>query len=177
MSRKNNYVVGGILILFGILIILKNLNLLNIYFNIFDIGFLISNFWAALFIIVPGLIFHIAYFKSKDRKEGLLVPGGILVTWGLACQISFTFHLWNVLWPAFILGVAVGLFELYLFGNRNKGILIPVGILGGVSLIFFSSFSTRWLFQLNISKYFLPGILVILGAWIIFKKHPDTKDT
>ena len=30
----------------------------------------------------------------------------------------------------FLLGIAVGLFELYLFGNHDKGLLVPVAILG-----------------------------------------------
>jgi hypothetical protein len=69
------------------------------------------------------------------------------------------------LWPLFPLGVAIGLLQLYLFGVREKGLLIPVGILGAVSLFFL----INNLFFIHFGL--LAGIvLVIIGIWIIFKK-------
>jgi len=69
------------------------------------------------------------------------------------------------LWPIFPLGVAIGLFQLYLFGGREKELLIPVGILGAISLFFLIN---NLLF---VDFGLLAGIvLVIIGIWIIFKK-------
>jgi hypothetical protein len=69
------------------------------------------------------------------------------------------------LWPIFPLGVAIGLLQLYLSGQREKGLLIPIGILGVISLFFL----INNLFFINFGL--LGGIvLVVIGIWIIFKK-------
>jgi hypothetical protein len=69
------------------------------------------------------------------------------------------------LWPIFPLGVAIGLLQLYLFGGREKGLLIPIGILGAVSLFFL----INNLFFINFGL--VAGImLMVIGIWIIFKK-------
>ncbi|HEX3029707.1 MAG TPA: hypothetical protein VHT34_10485, partial [Clostridia bacterium] len=72
-------------------------------------------------------------------------------------------------WPGYILSVAVGLFELYLFGNREKGLLIPVAILGITSLIFFENMTLRWFFDLKLKNLIVAAALIILGLSIIFK--------
>jgi len=41
------------------------------------------------------------------------------------------------LWPIFPIGVAIGLFQLYIFGKREKELLIPIGILSGLSIFFY----------------------------------------
>ncbi len=69
----------------------------------------------------------------------MLVPGGVLLVVGLVNQISFMFNIWHILWPGFVFAPAFGLFELYWFGKKEKGLLVPVGILTALSLIFFAS--------------------------------------
>lgn len=165
MNRKNRgaMIIGLLLIVFGVLFLLDNLGIFSINFNIFDIGFLISRFWP-LFIIIPGLIFHATYFNSKTSDAGILVPGGILLTAGMTCQLSMLFGLWGVLWPGFILSVAVGLFELYVFGNRDKGLLIPVFILGSLSLIFFAMSLGRIFY---IRTFLIPAVLILGGILLL----------
>ena len=64
-----------------------------------------------------------------------------------------------------LLGVAIGLLQAYLFGGREKYLLIPVGILGAISLFFLINNLVFIDFRL------LAGILLVLiGIWIIFKK-------
>ena len=70
------------------------------------------------------------------------------------------------MWPGFILAPAVGLFELYIFGKRNKGLLIPIGILTGLSLIFFSmSFRSLG----GMARYIVPAMLILIGIAVLAK--------
>ncbi len=107
------------------------------------------------------------YSVYYRKDAGLLVSGGILITHGLLFSVNaiYGWHLMENLWPIFPLGVAIGLFQLFLFGGREKGLLIPVGILGAISLLFLINNLIFVDFRL------LVGILlVVIGIWFIFKK-------
>lgn len=165
--RNGTMIVGLVLILIGIAYLLDNFGIFEIYFDIFDVGFLFSTFWP-MFLIIPGLIFHYSFFTAKTSDAGLLVPGGILLVMGLTCQISMIFNAWTYMWPGFILAVAAGLFELYIFGSREKGLLIPVFILGGLSLIFFAiSLGRITILRL----YLIPAILILGGLMIVARNR------
>ena len=154
--KKINYVFGLLLLCIGVLLILSNFGVIEIVWE---------DLWP-LFLLIPGILFELSYFIYR-KDAGLLVPGGILITYGLLflVNVNYGWHLMDNLWPIFPLGVAIGLFQLYLFGGREKGLLIPVGILGAISLFFLINnllFVDFWL---------LAGIvLVVIGIWIIFKK-------
>jgi len=69
-----------------------------------------------LFVLIAGIFFEASYFISC-KDAGLLVPGGILITYGLLFLFN-VYYGWNLmdnLWLIFPLGVAIGLFQLYLF--------------------------------------------------------------
>lgn len=147
---------GMILIIFGALMILGNLGIVPSF------GKLIGTFWPMI-IIFGALMFHVGYYSNKNNV-GLLVPGGILLTVGIVCQTSVLWNIWGFMWPGFILAPAVGLFELYIFGDRQKGLLIPVGILTGISLIFFSaSFNTLG----KMARFIIPAVLIFIGIVIL----------
>lgn len=175
MNGRNKVFLGILLIVVGVFVLLNNMNVLPDFFSIFNIGFIISKLWPILFLILPGIAFHISFFNGRDQNAGLLVPGGILIVTGIVLFLSQTFSAWHILWPGFILAVAVGLFELYLFGNKEEGLLIPVTILGSISLIFFSINLGIWL-GFNITKYFIPAILIIIGIIMIFRNRPDKNE-
>ncbi len=164
MFRKGNVILGAIFIVFGGLFLLNNLNLVS--FEWMDIGYIFATFWP-LFVIIPGIIMHQSYFAGDTRDAGILVPGGILLTIGVVFQLSMLFDIWHLLWPGFILAPAVGLFELYYFGTREKALLIPVGILGGLSIIFFGTFSLSQLFKYSIFKLVVPLVLIGIGIVIL----------
>lgn len=172
MNRRNNVVMGAIFVILGVLFLLNNLKIFNMHYSIFNIGYVISRFWPFLFLIIPGLAFHYAFFTGRKKEAGLLVPGGILLGIGITFQINMIFGWWNVLWPAYIMAVAVGLFELYVFGNREKGLLVPVGILGSLSIIFFA----KELFSFSAGKLLIPVIFIAIGLSIIFGGRLDKKD-
>ena len=166
--KKINYIFGFLLLFIGVLLILANFGVIEIIWD---------NLWP-LFLLIPGIVFELSYFiyRKDDGNRGgiedfpgssLLVLGGILITYGLLFSVNviYGWHLMKDLWPIFLLGVAVGLLQAYLFGGREKYLLIPVGILGAISLFFLIN---NLLF---VDFMLLAGIvLVIIGIWIIFKK-------
>jgi len=154
--KKINYLFGLFLLFIGVLLILANFGVIEIVWENL----------CPLFLLIPGILFELSYFIYR-KDAGLLVPGGILITYGLLflVNVMYGWHLMEDLWPIFPLGVAIGLFQLFLFGGREKGILIPVGILGAISLFFLINNLLFVDFRL------LAGILLVLiGIWVIFKK-------
>lgn len=154
--KKNNYLFGFFLLFLGILFILINFELININWE---------KLWP-FFLLIPGILFEVSYFIFR-KDAGLLVPGGILITYGLLFFMNslYGWQMMEKLWPIFPLGVAIGLFQLYFFGNREKELLIPIGILTGVSLFFIINNFISINFGLLVGS-----ILIVAGLWIIVKK-------
>lgn len=164
---KTSKVLGGILIILGVLFLLRNFGIFNPW-DIINIGTIIGKFWPALFLILPGMLFHSSYFSGNKRNPGVLVPGGILLVLGIAFQINMLFGGWSIMWPVYIFSVAFGLFELYVFGQRERGLLIPIGILTGLSLVFFMSFSLNKLVSINTKPFAIPVVLILMGILVLF---------
>lgn len=126
------------------------------------------------FITAPAVGLLELYVFSMDkegkRPPGLLVPVGILFTIAVVCQVSMLFNLWEIMWPGFILAPAVGLFLLYYFGKREKGLLIPVGILGGISLLFFALFGLGFIVS-GAGGIILPLLLLFSGLLLLVKNR------
>jgi predicted membrane protein len=121
------------------------------------------------FILAPAIGLLLMYLFSHEHNPGLLVPVGILVTVAGTCFLSTLLRMWHILWPGFILSPAVGLLLLYWFGERqNKGLLIPVGILGGIS--FFGFFGTFLMGNYGYGKYGLALALIVIGLLTLLKK-------
>jgi len=165
-GRNGKFGLGVALICIGFLLALSSFGVIP------SIGELLVRFWPMIFIII-SLFFHAGYYSNR-KNVGLLVPGGIFLTLGVVFQTAELWNIYNVMWPGVILAPAVGLFELYYFGNRDKGLLIPVGILSFISLFFFS-FSIRHL--RGFSRFILPVGLILAGLIIIFKDRKNDKDT
>lgn len=162
MNNRNNFFIGAIFVVLGCLLLTNNLNIFH-----FSLGHFIGTFWATLFLIVPGIAMHSIYFSGKRQSPGVLVPAGIILVTGIVCQLSTFFHLWGILWPGFILSVAVGLFELYLYGGRQRGLLIPVFILGGLSFIFFYTITFHSFFSYRFRSLFIPVLLIVFGVALV----------
>jgi hypothetical protein len=158
----NRNIVGAVLILLGAGLYLNQGNPVGV-------GTIFGYFWPSLFVIPLGLFFHWLYFTmTAPRAAGLLIPGGIVFTAGIVCQISMLFNSWEFMWPGFILAVAIGLFEFYWFGGRNRYLLIPINILMVLSLLFFAVFTFGTLFNhLVVSGPFFAIVLVLIGAFTL----------
>lgn len=162
MKTKNLF-WGIIFILLGAVLIL------NKYF-LFD--FLsISKLWP-IFILIPGLIFEFGYFL--DRKSvGVLVPGGILTTIGLLFFFeTYThWHYSQYTWPVYLLAVSIGLFQLYYFGGKQKGILIPVFILTFIAAISFLFMLNNSLLKFFDFTYLIAIVFILLGIYMLIKNN------
>lgn len=156
---KSNQTLGLIFILLGIVGILG-------YFFDFHL-FSMAKLWP-LFLLIPGLAFEVAYFSTKSNA-GLLVPGGILITLGSVFLFNTytNWHFAGCTWPFYVLAPAVGLFQLYLFGGRNSGLLIPVLILTLVAGFGFLNSIGFWIS----SSLIWPIILIGLGLVLLFGKN------
>lgn len=159
--KKQNIFWGVIFILLGITI------LVNRFFN-FNF-FSISNMWPII-ILVLGLLFEFDYFVSK-RNAGILVPGGILTTLGILFFFE-TFTNWTYseyTWPIYILAVSLGLFQFYLFGNKNKGVLFSSTLLFLIALLSFLSMIYNTWFSWIKFNLIIPILFILIGVYILFR--------
>lgn len=131
----------------------------------------IDMLWPA-FLLIPAIGLHLFFFaKPSNLRAGMLVPGGILLVYAplfFVSQLFFDGDM-SLTWPVFLLGPAVGLFELYLFGGRKKGLLIPIGILSAVAFIFLAAN----LLTTQIGGMIGVGFLVIGGYLLSLKKKKE----
>lgn len=165
--RGKNYFGGIILIIIGVAAILNNI--FNIRF------FTMSQLWP-MFVLIPGLSFEAAYF-SRGREPGLLVPGGILTTIGaLFFFETFTnWHFAEYTWPIYPLAVAIGLFQLYLFGGKKRGLLVPVFILTTISVIAFITMLVGNVFYWVNTSLIIPIIFISMGVYILVENFSKQK--
>jgi hypothetical protein len=118
-----------------------------------------------ILVLSVALLFHLLYFALGANMPGLLVPGGILLVYGLwmlAPAINGRFLLFFELWPLALIGPALGIFELYVFSRGQHGSMKAVFILtviGGIFLL--REF-------MDMSIWLLVGVfLVVVGFFII----------
>ncbi|MFD0714803.1 hypothetical protein [Paenibacillus sp. GCM10027626] len=163
-------VLGPLLVLLGAYLLFNSGTGLS-----FGPGEIFGYFWPTMFVIPLGLFFHWMYFYMTNRRGvGLLVPGGVLLTAGFICQVSMLFDSWGYTWPGFILAPAVGLFELYWFGGRNRYLLIPINILTVLSLLFFFVFSIGAILdKLTFGGPFLAIAVIFVGALLIISRKRE----
>lgn len=166
MDKRNIY-LGTALILVGALLFSN---------QFFNYNFFSMEFFWPVFVLIPGLVFEASFFVS-GRNAGLLVPGGILTTIGLLFFFE-TFTNWRFAeytWPVYILAVAIGLAQLYLFGIRQRGLLVPIFILTLVAVVSFAMLVFGGIFSwLNYSMV-LPVVLILIGLYILVGKNFSAK--
>lgn len=156
--KNSNIVMGAVLVALGCILLLSNLGYINFSWDYI---------WP-MALLLPGIYLHFAYFTKIDKNPGNLVPAGILTTYGLMAYVVAFFG-WGTmasLWPFILLGIAIGLMELYLFGTRDKGLLVPISILGGLGLMLLS----KTYFFFDLKKVVIPAILVVLGVLMLSKR-------
>ncbi len=157
-ASKGRIFVGIILLFLGVFMLLNHLDF---------IAFRFALLWP-LFLLIPGLIFEFSYLFSRRKNNALLVPGGILTVYGLVFFLD-AYYGWAFLspvWPFLLLGVAFGLFQLYVFGNQDRSLLLPTVLLTilGLSNILQNYYAFD--FQLAV-----PIILILAGLFLIIKKR------
>lgn len=218
MRNSSKFVMGAILVIFGILMISGNLGFINMSWILnlawpmifiaiaffFFLGFLSRRPYGTGFLVPAGifLTLGVTFILSEmfsysmmwpgfvaapavgllllylfgDRSPGLLVPVGILLTVAGTCFFASLLSAWDIAWPGFIMAPAVGLFLLYIAGNRESALLIPIFILSAISITFFSIFCLGRF--ADSFKYVAGGALILAGLATIVKKpaHKNNND-
>ncbi|QST01251.1 hypothetical protein IMZ31_06740 [Pontibacillus sp. ALD_SL1] len=159
-TKPVNAITGLIFVITGIFILLANLEIIPMPSA--------SEAWPA-FILLPAVGFHAGFFLSGQKRElaGLLVPGGILLVISLLfffeTATGFTYSAYT--WPVYLLAPAFGLFELWYFGKREKGLLIPISILTGIAV-----FSWGEMLMSAVGRLW-PVIFIIIGLYLLFGRR------
>ena len=127
-----------------------------------------SDLWPYI-VLALGLSFEVSYFTGR-KDPGILVPGGILTTLGLLFIFqTFTNGIFSgYTYPIYTLSVAIGLFQLYLFGEKNSGLLIPVFVLTAVSVFQYLSMFYKDIYRYFNSKTIFALILIFIGCSILY---------
>jgi hypothetical protein len=150
--KRSDIIIGIILIILGILFLADNLDYVAIDF---------TDIWPLL-MVLGGAAFWIGYFQNK-KNYGLIMPGTILIVYGLVfwyCQAAGWDYM-QYLWPFFLIGPGIGIYLMYILGEKENGLLIPAGILVGMGLLFILRYT-------GILKYW-SVLLIIFGAYLIYK--------
>jgi hypothetical protein len=141
---------GGILVMLGCVFLAANL-------YDFDAG----TYWPVFFLVPAALM--LGAFLSNRKNAGVLIPFAIFIIMGAMFQYCVFEGWYNMewLWPGFLLGPGIGFFLFY-YVNRERGLLIPAGILTGLSVIFFltnSPYEDYW-----------PLLLIIAGGLLMMRR-------
>lgn len=162
--KKSNNTGGVLLIAIGIFILLGRYTDISLSRTI--------QFWPIIILLI-GIVLEITYFGRRDNP-GTLVPAGILMILGILFIFETTTN-WsfsNYTWPIYLIAVAFGLFQLYWFGKRDNGLLVPISILLLISLSAYMTFilgtSIFYIFRI---KWIFPIILIISGGMILYRNR------
>ena len=156
---KRSITVGLVLIIIGaVLIIQKTIGLS------FDVwGYI----WP-LFLIIPGISLHMNFF-SKKNDSGSLIVGGILVTYGILFFINALTQgeYTEVLTFVYPMGIGIGFFESYLFGEKkNSNLSLAIIFLFLALYILLRNVFPE---LVNLRDYIIPGLLIILGIYVLIR--------
>ncbi|BBH21252.1 hypothetical protein Back11_25970 [Paenibacillus baekrokdamisoli] len=151
---KNKYTVGLLFLFAGAVILLGKLGLFS---------FIGTNFWP-LFLLIPGILLHVLFF-GRLLPPFVLVPGAVLTinAFIFFFCMAFGWGSMHYLWPFFILGVALGLYEYHLFEmSRPKYPLTIATLLALVGAAFFA-IMIFWGWGL----YIIAAGLIGIGVWLV----------
>lgn len=156
-KKKKQYSSGVFIIFIGVVILLGKLGVLSFAWKLL---------WPLL-LLAPGILLHLVYFAGYF-SAALLIPGGMLITYSLMfiyCNL-FGWQSMGYLWPGFILGIAVGLYEYYWYETgRPRSFLIAAILLAIISILFFG---LMLLFTSGV--YILALVLILIGAFMLMRR-------
>ncbi|MTH53178.1 hypothetical protein GKZ89_07105 [Bacillus mangrovi] len=162
--RHHDKLFGLFLTVFGLFFLVDSLDILS------DFSHLI---WPVILLLISAAL-HLIFFlgdRSRDRA-GILVPAGVLLVLGLLylCETSTGWQYAGTTWPVYLLSAAFGLFERWVFGGREKKLLIPVLILSAISLIFIANS-----FFDDTAGFIWPGLAIGFGIYYLLRS-PKQKE-
>ncbi|GAB6929592.1 hypothetical protein JCM10914A_35750 [Paenibacillus sp. JCM 10914] len=158
MSSRKDLALGIFIVVAGVVIFLGKLGVF---------GFLGRTLWP-LVLLLPGILLHLLFF-ARRASAAILIPAGILTVYGLLFFIC-NFAGWGlmaVLWPVLMLGIAVGMYEYYVFETPRPAAALPIAL--GLTLLSVPIFIFSWLS--TGAFYIIALILIAAGIWIIFGRN------
>ncbi len=162
MNRRNS-LLGIVLVIIGALMLA-----LRYLFGGDFLTFGPDDFWPMI-ILMLGVGFEMAFFITM-KAPGLLVPGGILTTYGILFffEVATNWRFAEYTWPVYLIGIVVGLFQLFLFTGRHKGLLIAIGIIGGIAAACILIIMFRIIIGTVDIGLVIPIVLVLGGIVMLF---------
>lgn len=155
MRGRNERAIGIFIAVAGLVILLGKLGVF---------GYIGRNFWPIV-LLVPGILLHLYYFLRKTSTV-VLIPAGVFTVYGilfLVCNLS-GWYLLAYLWPVFIFGIALGLFEYALFEYPRPAMVYSISIITlavSIVLLFVTLLTTGFI-------YLFATLLIFAGIWLIF---------
>ena len=147
MRNRGSLYAGIVLITFGALFLL--VELAGTLFGAIGLSVGWGQLWP-LVIVLVGLAFWLAllvWWDQHTRIAGLAVPGTIILMNGvlfLYQSVTGDWRSWAYAWSLEPVFVGLGLLMLYALGQRERGLLVASGILGGVGIAFLMIFGSIW---------------------------------
>lgn len=153
VEHSGNRVAGLVLVVVGLLLLAARL---------FNVDFNWSRLWPVVAFLLPSLGFHLAWIST--RNWGLLIPGGIMLTYGILflCSATLGYGMLGQLWPLFIAGPGLGMLEAAVLGGQRQMFwsALPLLTVAGVALAFTMGGGTLWI-----------GLgLVLLGGALLLRR-------
>ena len=155
MNGRNERAIGIFIAVAGLVILLGKLGIF---------GYIGRTFWP-LVLLVPGILLHLYYFMRKTSAT-ILIPAGLFTVYGilfLICNLS-GWDLLVYLWPVFLFGIALGLFEYALFEYPRPAMIYSISIISlavSIVLLFVTLLTTGFI-------YVFAALLIFAGIWLIF---------
>ena len=173
MRNRGSLYAGILLLAFGGLFLLAQLS--SELLAPFEIYWGWGKLWPFLILLV-GLAFWLPlliWWDQRHKIVGLAVPGTILTVNGLILlyqALTADWASWSYLWTMEPLAVAGGLLALYWLGNRERGLLVAAGIVGGIGALFFVIFASifgGWL------RFLVPVVVIVVGLLLLIRGVQD----
>lgn len=152
---RNNYSIGLLLIGIAVILILGKLGVFAVLGKLF---------WPLIVLGIGALLHALHYIRLAPSS--IVVPGGALITYALIflfCNL-FGWSFMKYLWPGFLFGIAVGLYELYVLDRHSPRSVLTVAII--IALVSAVLFAMTLLFTL--SAYIIALLLIAVGLGFIF---------
>lgn len=159
--KKHNALFGIFLIFLGSILLAD---------QIYDIDFFsFSNFWP-LFILIPGVLLEISFFSLR-KEPAILVLAGILTTTGLLFifETSTNWKYSTETWPIYTLGLAIGLFQYYIFSKKNNTLLFFIALLAFISILSFAINFLGNIYSWLTYGLVFPCLIIVLGIYVLLK--------
>ncbi|AHM67011.1 hypothetical protein ACT3XG_16400 [Paenibacillus polymyxa] len=158
MNSGKERMIGVGIVAVGLIILLGKLG---------TFSFLGRNLWPLL-ILIPGIVLHAMYMMRKVSPF-MLLPAGILSVYGFLFFLCNTWgwHLMVYLWPMFLLGVAIGLWEYAINDiSLSRNVYTGSVLLGLISvlLLIITLLSTGIM-------YIIAVLLIGAGIWLVINNR------